>query len=382
MKGAAMKQRPFGRTVRRVSEIGLGGHREGVEQGEGLSRQARFHDSDQSRASVIAEAIDCGVTYFDTTFGCEIASLGRAFRLLGRREGLFVSGVRVDFFSNYLREGQGDIRRYTRGEVEGRLREFGFEHIEQFLLGALESGDPLAHPGGLLHEALDELDLCRKEGKIAHIGFSCHDSDYAARLLEAYPAFESVMTPYNFANRQAQGNLAAMLRATGKAWIAMKPLVWHAYGIPVTALRNLRPVPGRLEFDPFAPIAQLALRWILANPLVTTTVPAVNSIAAVRENAAASGMEALTPEEIRCLDQYAAVMTAEDMKPLALAGMMEGNLRVRGFAMFLIDKFGLTYPEIDFDAQDAPRKMEAFARSALDRIAADDYHGTISGPRA
>ena len=376
-----MKQRPFWRTARQVSEIGLGGHREGVEQGEGLARQARFHDSDQSRAAVIAEAIDRGVTYFDTTFGCEIASLGCSFRILGRREGLFVSGMRVDFFSNYLREGQGDIRRYTRREVEGRLREFGFEHVEQFLLGALESGDPLAHPAGLIQDALEELDLCRKEGKIAHIGFSCHDSDYATRLLEAFPAFESVMTPYNFANRQAQGKLAGVLRATGKAWIAMKPLVWHVYGIPVTTLRHLQPVPGRLEFDACAPIAQLALRWILANPLVTTTVPAVNSIAAAREDAAASGMETLTPEEIRCLEQYATAMTAEDTKVLALAGMMEGNLRVRGFAMFLIDKFGLTYPEIDFDAQDAPHKMEAFARSALDKLAADGRHRAMFEPR-
>jgi aryl-alcohol dehydrogenase-like predicted oxidoreductase len=204
--------------------------------------------------------------------------------------------MRVDFSSNLMRE-EADPRALTRSEVGGRLREFGLDHMDQFLLGALDGGDPLSHSPSIMEDVLDELARLRDEGKIRYAGFSCHDPDYAARLIETWPVFDAVMTPYNFVNRAAEGKLAEVLRTAGTAWIAMKPMVWHAYGLPVTALRNVRPVPGRAEHDPQAPIAALALQFILSNPLIATTVPSVNFIEAVDENTAASGCGQLTDED-------------------------------------------------------------------------------------
>jgi hypothetical protein len=158
----------------------------------------------------------------------------------------------------------------------------------------------------------------------------------------------------------------------GAAWIVMKPLVWHVYGIPVTAIRNLRSVPGRLQFDPSVPIDPLALRWVLTNPFVTTTVPTVNSIQAVREDTAASGQPPLSEEDIRCLAEYAAATTAEDIKPLSIAGMLENNLRVRGCAMHhLAEKFHLNLPDIDFAADDTPSRMRTPADTLLRSIRVD-----------
>ena len=97
-----MQYRKYGRSGRLVSEIGMGGHREGVDTGTGIACNARFFLSSQDRARVVGRAIDQGVTYFDTTYGCEIASLGEYLRLLKRREGLFISGMSVDFFANLL----------------------------------------------------------------------------------------------------------------------------------------------------------------------------------------------------------------------------------------------------------------------------------------
>ena len=140
-----MKYRVLGRTGVRVSEVGLGGHREGVETRSGIACTARFFLPAETRARVVGRAIDAGVTYFDTTYGCEAASLGESLRLLKRRDGLFVSGMRVDFFKNWLAE-KTDIRPYTRREVEACLRGFGQPSIDQFLLGAMCMGDPLSHP--------------------------------------------------------------------------------------------------------------------------------------------------------------------------------------------------------------------------------------------
>jgi aryl-alcohol dehydrogenase-like predicted oxidoreductase len=156
-----VKYREFGRSSLQVSEIGLGGHREGVETRQGVQRTARFFLSAQERAKVVGLAIDSGVTYFDTTYGCEIHSLGESLRIPGWPDGLFVSGMRVDFFRNMLNDS-ADPRKYTSREVEGRLTDLGRDHMDQFLLGASEGGDPLGLPLAVIEDVLDELNRLRE----------------------------------------------------------------------------------------------------------------------------------------------------------------------------------------------------------------------------
>lgn len=354
-----------------VSEIGLGGHREGTEVGEGVARNARFFLPAQQRARVVGRAIDAGVTYFDTTYACETASLAESLRLLGRREGLFASAMRVDFFKNWL-AGQSDIRAYTRREVEASLRAFGGRSVDQFLLGAMCMGDPLSHPRSLMEDAIDELQRLRDQGKFRFFGFSCHEPDYAARLLEAFPAFDTVMTPYNFVNRQAEGRLAEVLRRTGAAWVAMKTLVWHVYGLPVTVLRNLPDVPGRPALDRTAPVGRLAHQFVLANPLLSTCVPAANSVEAVEENAAASAAGPLTIAAECALADYARAMAAEDFVPLAIAGLLEDNLRVRANAIHTIRRqLGWDIAPLPCDAADAEAQARHLAGELLARLRQD-----------
>ncbi len=374
-----MKYRTLGRSGIRVSEVGVGGHREGVETQGGIDRTARFFASDQERARVIGAAIDAGITYFDSTYYCEIESLGQSLRLLGRRDGLIVSGMRVDFFANYLHE-RGDIRAYVRREVEGCLRAFGFDHVDQFICGAMEQGDPVSHRPEM-EDAIDELDRLRQQGKLRLIGFSTHEPDYGARLLSAFPAFDTAMVPYNFANRAAEGKLAAEVQSRTAALIAMKTLVWHIYGIPVTVLRHLRPAPGRLELCPDVPIGRLALQFVLANQQISTCVPAVNSIESARQNASASG-RTLDAGELRSLEQYAAAMVAEDFVPLAIAALHEKNGRILANALGLLGrKLKLDLPSIDWGANDAQQKAQQVAKKVLRDLAADDQWAPLIGDR-
>jgi aryl-alcohol dehydrogenase-like predicted oxidoreductase len=357
-----------------VSEIGMGGHREGYDTRAGLDRRARFFRSDRERAGVVGAALDSGVTYFDTTFGCEIVSLGRSLKLLGRREGLFISAMRVDFLRNFLDYGERfgcDIRRYTREEVDARLRESGLDYLDQFMLGAMEQGDPLANRT-LMDEALDELQRLCEKGKIRFFGFSCHDHGLAARLLDRYPRFDSVMCAYSFGNRRAEGTLMDAVGRHDAAFVAMKTMVWAEYGIPVTALRRLRPVPGVTSHDPQADIASLSLRWILANPLVATTVPAMNTLAEVSENTKASGREPLRRQELARLEAYREASFTGDAVPLAVAGLLSENLRVRGHGLRVASRvLRIDGAEIDFEADDAEAVAAHRAEGMLEALAND-----------
>ena len=362
-----MNKRKYGRSEFAVSEVGVGGHREGVETGGGVARNARFFCSAEERARVVGRAMELGVTYFDTTFGCEIASLGESLRIVGRRDEAFVSAMRVDFYANLIRDEAGP-REFTRREVESRLGEFGFDRVEQFMLGAIEAGDPMANGRSALEDAFVELANLKAEGKIGLVGFSCHSPDYAARVLEAFPDFDAVMTPYNFANTAAEGALAAALDRTRAAWIAMKPLVWRVYGIPVTVLRRLAPT-GDGAFDPRMPVASLALRFILQNPRVTTTVAAVNSRSEVEENASASGAGPLSADEVAELERYRAACDIDSHALLAMGGLLTENLRVRFMAIRHAEKaLGLEPEGIDPSSDDAEERARAAASRVVDLL--------------
>jgi hypothetical protein len=154
----------------------------------------------------------------------------------------------------------------------------------------------------------------------------------------------------------------------------MKSLVWQVYGLPVTVLKNLPDVPGRLTLDRSVPIARLALRFILANPLLATCVPAVNTVEAVDENVAASGPAPLSESDECALAAYARAMAAEDFIPLAIAGLLEDNLRVRSNAIAVLRrKFSWPTDGLDYEADDAGPRARRVATSFLDRLRADPH---------
>jgi|GEM_PF-1782181 len=360
-----MNYRKYGRLDALVSEIGLGGHREGMEWHDDLGQRSPYYRSPEERARLVGQAIDRGVTYFDSSVGWELVSISESLRLLARREGLFVSGCKVDFYRYLIREG-APPREYARRWFATHLRASGLDYLDQYLLGALDADDPFSGSIGQLDEAVDEMMKIRDEGRVRGIAFSVHDPDYGARLLERYPDFNAVMTPYSYSNRKAEGNLAAALRQTGAAWIAMKTLVNLLYGVPITTLRCFHAIPGVPDFSPAFPIGQLAHRFVLANPLLTTCVPAMNAAAEIVENTASSGMAPLSPEEMRQLDIIQAAAQHENSAFLLLGGLFAETARVRCHALWHLRKnFDIAFTPFRLDAPDAVAQIDRAAREAL-----------------
>ena len=230
----------------------------------------------------------------------------------------------------------------------------------------------------MLDEALDELFKLRDEGKCRFIGFSTHTPDYAARLLDTYPVFDAVMVPYNFANRAAEGALTNSLQKLGTALIAMKTHIWYIYGIPVTVLRHLNPVPGRVALDPTVSIGTYALQFVLQNPHITTCVPAMNTLNAVDENIAAASPSVLTDKARQHLQNYDDAMQAENLVPLAIGGLLENNMRVQFYAINLLNKqLGTAVLALDLAADDAEKQVKAHAAARLAMLKDNAGMGTL-----
>ncbi len=70
-------------------------------------------------------------------------------------------------------------------------------------------------------------------------------------------------------------------------------------------------------------LGQASLKWLLADPLVITTLPNIDDTAQLREFAAASDQPDLTPRQLDQVGQLAAVNFGVEEPPMAYKGTME-----------------------------------------------------------
>jgi aryl-alcohol dehydrogenase-like predicted oxidoreductase len=69
-------------------------------------------------------------------------------------------------------------------------------------------------------------------------------------------------------------------------------------------------------------LGQAALKWLLAEPLVVTTLPNIYDDEQLAEFAAASGAPPLTPEQLARVAELAASNFGVDEEPMAYKGTM------------------------------------------------------------
>ena len=147
-------------------------------------------------------------------------------------------------------------------------------------------------PGGPLAQALK----AREEGLIRHIGLSSHDSPQnIQRILEmADGAIELLICQYNLLDRTNE------------------PLIDYAHdkGVAVSIMgpvgggRLQHPSEVFMKATGAASTAEAAIRFVLANPCVTTAMSGMNSLEQVEENtASASREEALSEAELRAIEE-------------------------------------------------------------------------------
>lgn len=142
-------------------------------------------------------------------------------------------------------------------------------------------------PNGPMEAALK----AKEEGLIRHISFSFHDDPKNIFKLIDSGHFESMLVQYNFLDRSNEEGIE-YAKSKGLGVVVMGPVGGGRLGYPSEAIQKM--IPGKVSSSP-----ELALRFVMSNPAVTTALSGMGTMTMVEENViVASNSKPLSEAEI------------------------------------------------------------------------------------
>ncbi|MEO8657742.1 MAG: aldo/keto reductase [Bryobacteraceae bacterium] len=215
-----------------------------------------------SDASVIEKAADSGITYFDTARGYQGGNNERMVgaALKNYRKNLVLSS-----------KSHASTKQQALDDLDTSLTELGTDHLDIWYLHAK------TRPDEVTPELLEAQQIAKKAGKIRFAGVSTHGGQPELMpALTANPNVDVILTSYNFSMDPQMEKLIANAAAAGKGIVAMKVM---AGGF--RRMKPADPLYGKLKQDGalFA-----ALKWVLKNPNVHTTIPSMTDMDQLDEN--------------------------------------------------------------------------------------------------
>ena len=307
-----MNHRMFGKTGRRVSEIGLGTWQLGARWGDPF---------DEAKALEILQAgYECGIDLIDTA---DIYNNGGSERAIGK----FLARHRDHFFVVTKcgrgldpHTAEGYTPENTERFIDQSLERLGMEQLDLVLLHCPPSS---VYQKDELFAGLDKL---VQKGKIAHYGVSIEKVSEGLRAME-YPisAIEVIFNMFRlkpaeelFPAAQARqiGILARVPLASGlltgrytkdtrfgqndhrsynrngEAFDKGETFSGVDYEQELRAVAELKKLFGTEDLIPYA------LRWILMQEAVSAVIPGASRPEQVRANMKAAQLPALSPEQM------------------------------------------------------------------------------------
>ncbi|RJK97993.1 aldo/keto reductase [Vallicoccus soli] len=307
-----MEMRTFGRLGRDASVVGLGAWQIGADWGR--------VDEDDALATLTA-AVDAGVTFVDTA---DVYGDGRSERLVGRllRErpdaGLLVA----------TKMGRRADPHVAAGYTPDAFRAWNDRSRENLGVDTLDLVQLHCPPSEVYgrDDLFDALDAMVGEGRVRAYGVSVETVDEALSAI-ARPHVASVQIIVNAFRQKPLEQVLPAAAEAGVGIIARVPLAsglltgkydetttfapddhrtynrnGEAFDVGETfaGVDFTTGVRAAREVAALAPegvtTAQLALRWVVDQPGVTTVIPGARNAEQARANAAAAGVPPLAPE--------------------------------------------------------------------------------------
>ena len=307
-----MDTREFGRTGRRVSEIGFGAWAIGGSWGNVEASDAK---------AALNAALDAGMTFIDTA---DVYGDGRSEQLIA--EVLKARGGTRPYVAT--KAGRRLPEQVTAGYTPENLQAWTDRSLKNLAVDTLDLVQLHCPPTDLYDrpEVFGFLDRLVETGKIRNYGVSVEKVEEAMKAI-AYPGVTSVQIIFNIFRQKPIETFFAAAKARQVAIIARVPLAsglltgkfrsdsqfdaedhrqfnrhGEAFDVGETfsgvdyetglaAVEKIRPLVGG-----DATLAQFALRWILMFDAVTVAIPGAKNPEQAKANAAAADVPGLSAD--------------------------------------------------------------------------------------
>jgi 1-deoxyxylulose-5-phosphate synthase len=312
-----MEYRRLGNSGLRVSRIALGC----MSFGDTSRGFSEWSLGDEDAQPFFQQAVELGVTFWDTAnvygFGSSEEIVGRALKKHSRREDI-VLATKVHFTMHDGPGGSGLSREAIMEQIDASLARLDTDYVDLYQIHRFDPETPVEETMEALHDVV-------KAGKARYIGASSmwawqfSKMQYVADL-HGWTRFVSMQDQYNLMQREEEREMFGLLADQGVGSIPYAPLAKGRLARPWgehTQRFDVDPVGRRFDIDSDRPIvdavqkiaeargipmAQVALAWVLKNPVVTAPIVGPTKPHHLSDAVAALDVH-LTDDEIRTLEE-------------------------------------------------------------------------------
>ncbi len=316
-----MKFNLLGNTGLRVSELCLGTMTFG---GKGWAKFIGNLDQ-EAVDKIMRRSIDAGINFIDTanvySEGLSEELTGQSIKNLGLNRDELVIATKVRGQMGQGPNDSGLTRKHILQQVEASLKRLQIDYIDLY---QIHSFDPITP----WQETLWALDDLVKSGKVRYIGASNLAAWQLAQALDfatytRVQRFSSLQAYYTIAGRDLEREVIPLLQNQQVGLLVWSPL---AGGLLSGKYKRDQKAEGarRVNFD-FPPVnkerafdildvlhpmaaskktsvAQLALAWLLKQPVVTSVIIGANTMEQLDDNLKSVDVD-FTSEELQKLDE-------------------------------------------------------------------------------
>lgn len=211
-----------------------------------------------SDGSVVERAADLGITYFDTARNYQS---GNNERMVGAA----LKKKRKEIVLSTKTEARN--KQDALQQIDTSLKELGTDFVDIWYLHGRST------PAEITDDLIEAQQIAKAAGKIRFAGVSTHSGQRELiPFLATHPKIDVILTQYNFTMEPFMNEVIDAAVKGGKGVVAMK--------VMAGGFRRGR-VDERLKRDG-AMLA--ALKWVVRNPHVHTTVPSMTDMDQLDEN--------------------------------------------------------------------------------------------------
>src|SRR6267378_951092 len=285
----------------------------------------------QNSRAILRRAFDLGITHFDLAnnygppYGSAESNFGRVLAedLRPYRDELIISTkAGYDMWPGPY--GEWGSRKYLLASLDQSLKRMGLEYVDIFYSHRHDPDTPLEETMGALHTAV-------QQGKALYVGISSYSAERtkeAAAILRQMGTRLLIHQPsYSMINRWIEPDLVNVLKEEGIGCIVFSPLAQgmltdrYLNGVPegsrashpgsfstklltddnLAKIRALNEIAKRRGQT----LAQMALAWVLRDPVITSALIGASSVEQLEQNVAALDKLELSKDELAEIDRYA-----------------------------------------------------------------------------